>query len=282
MRFLERLNYCIAIAFYLLFFFPENHRAQLSKLPLLGLLWGLILIGHYFEGTRMHQFPHILGLIIHTAVAWIIDESKRQTISIISLSFLSLSIVLLLVFGDSDFSRMKLRGPYQVGYKEFRTDNLGNEVSVFYPVDKPEYKRHMRKSWSNNTQWLRHGDHTLLGLAKASVAFGREDHPRSCWFRYLKRVRMDTATDALISKDFIRDESLIKVDAKNSIVPVIFSHGLSSNRTLHSGTCRDLASFGYIVFALDHQDLTCSYFQSEDGKGVYYCNKRDSHDLQYR
>jgi hypothetical protein len=133
------------------------------------------------------------------------SEKTRQTLSIISLSVLAVSICFLIFFGDSDFSRMKLRGPYQVGYREFRTDKLGNEVSVFYPVDKPDYKRHMRKSYSNNTLWLRHGDHTLLGLAKASVAYGRDDHPRSCWFRYLRRIRMDTATDAPISKDFIRD-----------------------------------------------------------------------------
>jgi hypothetical protein len=50
--------------------------------------------------------------------------------------------------------------------------------------------------------WLRHGDHTLLGLAKASAPYGREDHPRLCWFRYFRRIKMETATDAEISKDF--------------------------------------------------------------------------------
>ena len=107
---------------------------------------------------------------------------------------------------------MKLRGPYQVGYREFRTDKLGNEVSVFYPVDKSDYTRHIRKSWNHNTLWLRHGDNTLLGLAKASVEYGREDHPRSCWFRYFRRIRMDTATEAPISKDFIRDEKHIEAE----------------------------------------------------------------------
>jgi predicted dienelactone hydrolase len=68
----------------------------------------------------------------------------------------------------------------------------------------------------------------------------------------------------------------------NQLIPVIFSHGLSSNRTMHSGTCRDMASFGYIVFALDHMDLTSSYFETADGKGVYYCNKKEAHDLEYR
>lgn len=168
-----------------------------------------------------------------------------------------------------------------MGYKDHRTSKLGSEISVYYPVDKEEYNRVIHR---NNTLWLRHGDHTLLGLAKASMPYGREDHPRSCWFRYFRRIRMDTATDAEVSKDFKADKSAMEVEQvnKKSLVPVIFSHGLSSNRTLHSGTCRDLASFGYVVFALDHMDLTCSYFEGQDGKGTYYCNKKDSHDLQFR
>jgi hypothetical protein len=54
MRFIERLNYGISIICYILFFFPANDKAEMSKFLLLGLLSGLVLIGHYYEGTRMH------------------------------------------------------------------------------------------------------------------------------------------------------------------------------------------------------------------------------------
>jgi len=74
----------------------------------------------------------------------------------------------------------------------------------------------------------------------------------------------------------------VEANSGKALTPVIFSHGLSSNRTMHSGTCRDLASHGYIVFAPDHMDLTSSYYETADGQGFYYCNKRDSHDLEYR
>ena len=66
------------------------------------------------------------------------------------------------------------------------------------------------------------------------------------------------------------------------LIPIIFSHGLSSNRTMHSGLCRDLASHGYLVFAPDHMDRTSSYYEMEDGTGYYYCNKRTAHDMEYR
>jgi predicted dienelactone hydrolase len=67
-----------------------------------------------------------------------------------------------------------------------------------------------------------------------------------------------------------------------SLIPVIFSHGLSSNRTMHSGTCRDLASHGYIVFAPDHMDKTSSYYETADGEGHYYCNKYTAFDMDFR
>ena len=108
----------------------------------------------------------------------------------------------MIAFGDSDFSRMRLKGPYQVGHKDYRTTKLGSEVSIFFPVDKDEYKRVIRRK-GGNTMWLRHGDHTLLGLAKASVPYGREDHIWVGLLRYFRRIKMDTATDAEISSDFI-------------------------------------------------------------------------------
>lgn len=48
-------------------------------------------------------------------------------------------------------------------------------------------------------------------------------------------------------------------------------HGLSSNRTMGSGTMKDLVSEGYVVFCMDHHDGTSSYYvEPETGKGRYY------------
>lgn len=58
------------------------------------------------------------------------------------------------------------------------------------------------------------------------------------------------------------------------MVPIVYSHGSSSNRTMHSGTCKDFASHGYIVFAIDHHDGTCSYYQKQDGTKVHYINSK--------
>jgi hypothetical protein len=61
---------------------------------------------------------------------------------------------------------------------------------VYYPVDRnPENESLLRR---NESLWLRKGDKTLLGIARASVPYGREDHPSIRWFRWLKRVKMGT------------------------------------------------------------------------------------------
>lgn len=53
-----------------------------------------------------------------------------------------------------------------------------------------------------------------------------------------------------LSKDFAKKKGMGKKVKK--LIPVIFSHGNSSNRTLHSAVLRNLASCGYLVFAIDH------------------------------
>jgi predicted dienelactone hydrolase len=94
----------------------------------------------------------------------------------------------------------------------------------------------------------------LLGIAKAGVDYGKkDDHTPLVLFRHVRKVVMDVVYYGDLSKDFISFPS------PKPLTPIIFCHGLSSNRTMHSVTCRDFASHGYIVFALDYHDGTSSY-----------------------
>lgn len=52
---------------------------------------------------------------------------------------------------------------------------------------------------------------------------------------------------------------------KRKLIPLVFLHGLSCNRTASSGLCRDFASHGYIVFSLDHCDGSSYYSQKKNG-----------------
>lgn len=50
-----------------------------------------------------------------------------------------------------------------------------------------------------------------------------------------------------------------------ALKPIIYSHGWSANRTQQSGTCRDFASQGFIVFSIDFRDGTCSDWIDDEG-----------------
>lgn len=178
------------------------------------------------------------------------------------------------LFGELDFKGLKLNGPYEVGFREFRTTEFDNEVSVYYPISKDEHRRHINEP-GRNTEWLRNGDKTLLGIAKAAGGYaygGKGKHISLKSMRPFKFVSTNTLNYGTPAKDI-----------GNKLVPVIYCHGLSSNRGMHSGTVRDFASHGYIVFVLDHRDESCSYVESRDGKnGMYYNNDHQCYVMDYR
>eukprot|EP00960_Hanusia_phi_P062954 765309-Hanusia_phi.AAC.9 len=67
------------------------------------------------------------------------------------------------------------------------------------------------------------------------------------WFGLvLSGVRMPTIADQLPTA------------AIDKFVPIIYSHGLGGNRSCYSSVCIDLASHGFVVFALEHSDGSAS------------------------
>ena len=61
--------------------------------------------------------------------------------------------------------------------------------SVYYPIEKDEYKRKIK---SSNPEWFRHGHKTVMGMARASVGYGRKDEYMPLWmFRHLLHVKMN-------------------------------------------------------------------------------------------
>ena len=55
---------------------------------------------------------------------------------------------------------------------------------------------------NNNTKWLRNGDNTLLGIAKAGGEYGKDNHPSIAIFRHLRNVMMNTVFNGTIDHDF--------------------------------------------------------------------------------
>lgn len=60
------------------------------------------------------------------------------------------------------------------------------------------------------------------------------------------------------------------------------SHGFSSYRTMHSIMSRDFASHGYIVFAINHKDMSCMHTKTKGGVDIYVDKSQKLHEPQIR
>ena len=90
---------------------------------------------------------------------------------------------------------------------------------------------------------------------------------------------MNTVENGKISKDFIEGKG---DKPPKVLIPIIFSHGLTCNRTTYSGICRDFASHGYIVFSIDHYDGTAYYSRLLNGRHKYWSSAHNFKDFQLR
>jgi len=69
--------------------------------------------------------------------------------------FLLTAIILTLIWGEANFDRVKMTGPFQVGHLDYMCKKTGIYVSVWYPMDQDEYDRTISRR--NNTFWFRYG-----------------------------------------------------------------------------------------------------------------------------
>ena len=66
------------------------------------------------------------------------------------------------------------------------------------------------------------------------------------------------------------------------LTPIIFSHALMMSNAHYSRHCIELASHGYIVFALNHNDGSCNYTENLDGDPVYFDKQFKRYDYYKR
>ena len=86
------------------------------------------------EGIRLCQVPALLTSNLVSFIA-IFDTTIGFKLKILNLMGFVLSIFLRVCFGPGDFSRIKIQGPYAVGFRQYHVEKSGNAVSVFYPIN---------------------------------------------------------------------------------------------------------------------------------------------------
>ena len=177
-----------------------------------------------------------------------------------------LGILFTILFGEANFNRVVLTGPFEVGHKDIYISSTGNAVSVFYPMDKDVHASILDEEPDRNTEWMRYGYNTRLGGARATAPWGSETHSHPFIWKFVQNARMLTAQDGPLAKVFWTENEA----ERKPLIPMTYSHGLTSCRTFQSGSCRDLASHGYIVFSIDHHDGTCNYSRLKSGDEKYW------------
>lgn len=73
-----------------------------------------------------------------------------------------------------------------------------------------------------------------------------------------EHMTLDCILGGTLSHDF--------ADGNKLLMPILFSHGILGCNSTYSGLLKDMASHGYIVFALNHMDGTCIYTEDSQGK----------------
>lgn len=229
-----------------------------------------IIVAIFTEGFRIFQWLFVIVFIPQVLLVFM--EEYNIVALIIFSTVVFFGLITPIFYGDSNFSLVELSGPYEVGHKDIFMSVTGNAVSVFYPMDKDVHNKILDEEPERNTQWLRYGYNTRLGGARATAPWGKEYHSHPFIWKFVDGARLDTAQDGELAKDF--------ADGSKTLVPVIYSHGLTSTRTFQSGSCRDLASNGYIVFAPDHHDGTCNYSRLKNGEERYWTSMLNPDDQE--
>ena len=145
------------------------------------------------------------------------------------------------IAGEADYSKLKLSGPFRVGYKDFKSAVFDNDCCVYYPAKNDG-------SGKQNVFFYSHGLQNLKGCEKAFLFFTRNEKIAGYF--------------AMIMKPFMNVKLPVYRDATVGLLymqPVIVSHELTGNKTNHSAICMELASCGFCVFSLTHKDGSADY-----------------------
>lgn len=214
------------------------------------------------EGWRYQHLLTQVFVVLEAAVCLlgVIILQKPFHLPIeMNLTVLAITLIILARWGEGNFSKAKPKGPYAVGHKVIYVKDKYNAVSVFYPVDKQVYE----ESKEPFKVWLDHPDEWIDGLNDARTYYSRlKQKPSSFMFTHWKKIRVNAKESVPLAHAFQSGEK--------KLAPLIFSHGLTSNRCMHNVAGIEMASFGHIVFVIDHLDGSGSYTVDQKGKEVKF------------
>lgn len=166
--------------------------------------------------------------------------------------------------GPSNFSKVRIpSGKYRVGVRYLRSEKFGNEIAVFYPMDRTQDLEHkLNCGRIRFAPWFRETKITFQGLKQQYGAkFGVKNIPD-----FLLKCYTLLDMPAILNGDI----SLRFGNGRDKIRPIVFSHGLTAHTVNYSLLMIDLASHGYLVIQPNHLDKSCLGTKTKDGQPVVY------------
>jgi platelet-activating factor acetylhydrolase len=130
----------------------------------------------------------------------------------------------------------------------------GPSCQVFYPTeasspDEPDRGHYMREA-------------AVVGLANYSkispfVFSGLVSTPH----------HVSAAESSILHPDLAKP---LTAEGVPNLPVVLYSHGLAGSSEMYSVLCKDLASMGNVVVAVEHEDCSGSYARTEEGEDLFY------------
>ena len=165
---------------------------------------------------------------------------------------LIISLFLYFLYGGvPGYASVPTTGPYAVGFRETTiTKELYNDCSVFYPVDK-EVANKFEREGNGFAYLLRYPDSIAGMIRSLRWQDGLPKGVQQTRTKFMTFISVPVAYDAPLASDFAQ--------GKKKLQPVLWSHAEAADRMMYSGMLRELASYGFLVIALNHNDQTCMH-----------------------
>jgi hypothetical protein len=138
-----------------------------------------------------------------------------------------------------NYGQFEKSGPCKIGYKNFRTKQ-GVECSVFYPAEHSGDGKY-------GVPYFTYGEKNIEGYQKAMASKHKTDFSNSVpkVFNFLLHTKVPVYEDAN--------------PGLSQMQPIVFSHGMTSHRMRYSALFMELASCGYFVVTMTHNDGSADY-----------------------
>ena len=152
----------------------------------------------------------------------------------------------------------KLKGKYEyIGVSYHRVDN-GIPFKIYYPSSKEAI---IKNKCKRPYQYFKNGDKCIDGLN----IFHSRTIPK--WLY----PSLNIPTINKWSKIPCFENAPIQNTSTNKKYPILlFSHGIRSNWDQYTNLCCSLASYGYIVIIMEHNDGSAFYTKTKDDQDIFY------------